>query len=99
MPSSSYIQRALLSAAIVFVLSGLVWLIDSWETALCAPWRLLAYLFENTGVVDALLDSPFAAGAATVAVLLLAAGRDLYAMLATVYFALNILATIQFLKS
>ena len=99
MPSSSYIQRALLSAAIISVLSCLVWLIDSWETALRSPWRLLAFIFENTRAMAALLESPFYAGAATLALILLAARRDLYAMLATLYFALNIFATIHFLKS
>ena len=99
MPSPSYTQRVLISAVIVFVLSCLVLLKGTWETALMAPWILPAFIFENSRVMATLLASPFSAGTATVALILLAARRDLYAVSATLYFSLNIVATIQFLKS
>jgi hypothetical protein len=97
MPSRTYTKRALVSVAAVFGLSCLVLTKGTWEDALHAPWMLPAFIFENSNVMAAIMGTPIAAGACTLTLLLLAARHNLSAILAAVFFSLNIFATIDFL--
>ncbi|QIF05149.1 hypothetical protein [Roseimicrobium sp. ORNL1] len=99
MASTTYTQRLLYSAAPVLILSCLVMAGYSWEPALHAPWLLPGFLFERSQVMAAVLGTPLVAGVCTVALLLLAACRTTTTVLVTVYFSLNIAATLAFLAS